>query len=73
MGEFILWNWIVVLGTFFGLIFVWGYPLSTICRRAGKPAAVGWVAGSIGLLFLGPLWCIWWLALTRWQPPETKR
>ena len=49
-----------------------GYPLSRLCRRAGKPAAVGWLAGSVGVFFLGPIVCVWWLALSQWHPPETN-
>jgi hypothetical protein len=25
----------------------WGYPLSVLCRRAGKPPAAGWLAGTV--------------------------
>ena len=56
----------------FLLVPIWGYPLAALCRRAGKPAAVGWIAGSIGVFFCGPLWCVWWLALSTWNPPPTK-
>ncbi len=24
-------------------------------------------SSTIGLLALGPLWCVWWLALTKWD------
>ena len=48
----------------------WGYPLSRLCRRAGKAPAIGWIAGSIGVFFFGPIVCIWWLALSKWDPPE---
>ncbi len=50
----------------------WGYPLSILCRRAGKPAAVGWVAGTIGLVVCGPMFCVWWLAYSKWQPTATQ-
>ena len=74
MGEFHLVHWIAVLGVVAVSILPWGYPLSRLCRRAGKPAAVGWLAGSVGCLFLfGPIICIWWLALAKWQPPETNQ
>ncbi|HYI05662.1 MAG TPA: hypothetical protein VD858_12290 [Reyranella sp.] len=72
MEEFHLVHWIVVLAVMVVAIIPWGYPLSRLCRRAGKPAVVGWLAGSVGVLFLGPIVCVWWLALSRWQPPETK-
>jgi len=73
MGEFHLVHWIAVLGVVAVSILPWGYPLSRLCRRAGKPPVVGWLAGSVGLLFLfGPIICIWWLALAKWQPPEAR-
>jgi hypothetical protein len=72
MGEFHLVHWIVVLAVIVVSILPWGYPLAVLCRRAGKPAAVGLLAGSVGLLFLGPIVCVWWLALSTWNPPETK-
>jgi len=72
MGEFNLWHWIVVLGLLALLVPIWGYPLAALCRRAGKPAAVGWIAGSLGIFFCGPLGCVWWLALSTWNPPPTK-
>jgi hypothetical protein len=61
-----IWHWLIVI--FFML--VWGYPLAAICRRAGKPASIGWLASTIGLFFGGPFWCLWWLALTAWDPPK---
>ena len=54
--------WLLVI--FFML--AWSYPLAVICRRVGRSPAVGWIAGTVGLVVLGPLWCVWWLALTRW-------
>jgi hypothetical protein len=72
MEEFHLVHWIVVLAVIVVSIIPWGYPLSRLCRRAGKPPAIGWIAGSIGLLFLfGPIWCVWWLAFSKWSPPES--
>jgi hypothetical protein len=58
-----LWHWLIVIF----LMLVWSNPLSVICRRAGKPAAIGWLAGTVGLLVAGPFSCIWWLALTSWN------
>src|SRR4029453_8835841 len=55
MGEFHLVHWIVVFAAIAVSTIPWGYPLARLCRRAGKPAAVGWLAGSVGLLFLGPI------------------
>jgi hypothetical protein len=72
MSEFHLAHWIVVIGVLGVFALVWGYPLSVLCRRAGKPPAVGWVAGTVGIFFFGPLWCIWWLALSTWNAPQTK-
>jgi hypothetical protein len=54
--------WLLVI--FF--MVAWSYPLSVICRRAGRSPAIGWIAGTVGLPLLGPLWCVWWLALARW-------
>jgi len=73
MGEVYLVHWIVVISMLIVSAATWGYPLATLCRRAGKPTAVGWLAGTIGLLVAGPFWCIWWLALSRWKaaPSET--
>jgi hypothetical protein len=72
MGTFSLMHWIIVLGMLAVLVFVWGYPLAILCRRAGKPTAAAWIAGSIGLPFFGPLICIWWLALSSWTASPTK-
>lgn len=63
MGSFSLWHWIVVLG----VMALQGYPLAVICKKAGKPPAIGWIAGTIGLFLMGPLWCVWWLALSSWK------
>ena len=55
------------MGEFHLVSFIWGYPLAVLCRRTGKSAAVGWLAGSpIAVLLGGPLWCVWWLALSTW-------
>ncbi len=70
MEESGLMNWIVALGVIAVAAIIWGYPLSRICRRAGKSPAIGWMAGSIGLYFFGPVWCVWWLALSKWNPPQ---
>jgi len=73
MEQFHLVHWIVVLAVMAVSIIPWGYPLSLLCRRAGKLPAIGWIAGSVGVLFLfGPIWCVWWLAVSQWNPPETK-
>lgn len=72
MGEFHLVHLIVVLGIIITSILPWGYPLSRLCRRAGKAPAIGWIAGSIGIFFLGPIVCIWWLALSKWDPADPK-
>ena len=72
MGELQLVHLIVVLGIIITSIIPWGYPLSRLCRRAGKAPAIGWMAGSIGVFFLGPIVCIWWLALSKWDPPQTN-
>jgi hypothetical protein len=72
MGEFHLLHWVVVLGVLAGMGVVWSYPLAVLCRRAGKATGVAWVAGTVGLLFAGPLWCVWWLALSTWNPPPPK-
>lgn len=58
-----LWHWLIIIF----LMLVWGYPLSILCRRAGKPPGMGWLAGTVGLFVAGPFWCIWWLALTSWS------
>jgi hypothetical protein len=50
MGSFSLWHWLIVIP----LMLIGSYPLAVVCRRAGKPAAVGWVAGTIGLPVGGP-------------------
>src|SRR5260370_35321515 len=68
MGSFALLHWLIVIL----MMLVWAYPLSVICRRAGQPAAVGWIAGTIGLFVLGPLWCIGWLALASWKAPALQ-
>jgi hypothetical protein len=67
MGSFSLVHWVVVLGVLAGVVVLWGYPLAVLCRRAGKPTAPAWIAASIGLMFMGPLICIWWLALSTWK------
>lgn len=74
MDEFDLVHWIVVLGVIAVMAVIWGYPLSLVCRRAGKSPAIGWFAGSIGLYSFGfgPIWCVWWLALSKWNPPQPK-
>lgn len=72
MEDSDLGNWIVVLSVIAVVTIIWGYPLSRLCRRAGKPPAIGWIAGSIGLYFFGPVWCVWWLAFSKWNPPATK-
>jgi hypothetical protein len=54
VGTFSVWHWIVVLG----VMLIWSYPLAMICKKAGKAHAVGRITGKIGLLVLGPLWCI---------------
>ncbi len=72
MGEFYLMNWIVVLGALAALVFIWGYPLAILCRRAGKSTAPAWLAATIGLCVGGPIWCIWWLALSTWNTPPPK-
>ncbi|HZX84506.1 MAG TPA: hypothetical protein VFF19_13145 [Reyranella sp.] len=38
-----LWHWLIVIF----LMLAWGYPLSVLCRRAGKPPAAGWLAGTV--------------------------
>ncbi len=60
-----LWRWLIIIF----LMLVWGYPLSVLCTRAGKPPGMGWLAGTVGLLVAGPFWCIWWRALTSWSDP----
>jgi hypothetical protein len=52
MGELQLVHLIVVLGVIITSIIPWGYPLSQLCRRAGKAPAIGWIAGSV--LQMGP-------------------
>ena len=47
MGEFHLVHWIVVLGVIAVSIIPWGYPLSRLCRRAGKPPAIGLVVDLV--------------------------
>jgi len=61
-----LWHLLIIIF----LMLAWGYPLSILCRRAGHPAAAGWLAGTIGLFVAGPFWCIWWLAMTSWNTPS---
>jgi hypothetical protein len=70
VGSFSLWHWLIIIF----LMLIWSYPLAVICRRAGKPAAIGWIAGTIGLPIGGLFWCIWWLALTSWEgrPEKSK-
>ncbi len=63
MGSFSAFHWLIAVA----LMLIWGYPLAAICRKAGKPAAAGWLFGTIGLLVGGPFWCMWWLALSSWQ------
>ena len=67
MDKFYLTHWIVVFSVLAMMAVTWGYPLSILCRRAGKPAAVGWVAGTIGLVVCGPMFCVWWLAYSKWE------
>ena len=40
-----LWHWLIVIF----LMLAWGYPLSVLCRRAGRSPAAGWLAGTVGL------------------------
>jgi hypothetical protein len=72
MGEFHLVHWIVVLSVLAVLGSVWSYPLAVLCRRTGKPPAVAWFAGTVGFFFGGPMWCVWWLAFSDWNPPSSK-
>ena len=72
MEESDLEDWIVILSVIGVAAIIWGYPLSLLCRRAGKSPAIGWLAGSIGLYCCGPVWCVWWLALSKWTPPQPK-
>jgi hypothetical protein len=66
METFSLWHWTIVLA----VMLIWSFPLAQICKKAGKSQAVGWIAGTIGLFVLGPLWCVWWLALSSWGGPR---
>ena len=64
-----LWHWLIVIF----LMLAWGYPLSVLCRRAGKSPGMGWLAGTVGLFVAGPFWCIWWLALTSWSESSSPK
>lgn len=72
MSEFHLMHWMAVFAAIGIMATIWGYPLSILCRRAGKSPSIGWIAGSFGLFFCGPLLCAWWLALSRWNPPQAR-
>ena len=66
---FALWNSIIVVV----VMIAWGYPLSVLSKRAGHSPAIGWLAGTIGLLVAGPFWFMWWLSLVRWYVEEEPR
>ena len=46
-----LWHWLIIIF----MMLAWGYPLSVLCRRAGKPPGMGWLAVHLvaGLDVLG--------------------
>jgi hypothetical protein len=51
----------------------WSYPhvgMELSARRhlspRGPESRCRLDGSTIGLLALGPLWCVWWLALTKW-------
>ncbi|CAN5871035.1 hypothetical protein BH11PSE3_BH11PSE3_08580 [soil metagenome] len=72
MGEFHLVHWIVVLSMITVACVVSGYPLAVLCRRTGKSAVIGWLAGTIGIFFCGPTLCLWWLAFSHWETVPAK-
>ena len=51
----------------------WGYPLSVLSKRAGHSPAIGWLAGTIGIVIAGLFWFMWWLSLVRWYLEEEPR
>ena len=54
-------------------MFVSGFPLARIARRAGHSPALGWLAGTIGLFVAGPLLFVWWLSFVKWPAaPDAK-
>jgi len=73
MGEFHLVHWLVVLSVLAMMSVVWGYPLAVLCRRTGKSRTIGWLAGTLGMFFGGPMFCVWWLAFSNWKeaPPKS--
>jgi hypothetical protein len=69
MGSFSPLHWIIVLG----VMFLTGWPLARIAKRTSHSAVWGWIAGTIGLFFLGPLVFVWWIALAKWaSSPKTQ-
>jgi hypothetical protein len=72
VDKFYLTHWIAVFSVLGFMAVTWGYPLSILCRRAGKPAAIGWLAGTLGVLVLGPMLCVWWLAYSTWKPSPAQ-
>ncbi len=66
---FALWNSIIVAV----VMIAWGYPLSVLSKRAGHSPAIGWLAGTIGIVVAGPFWFMWWLSLVRWYVEEEPR
>ena len=55
------------------VMIAWGYPLSVLSKRAGHSPAIGWLAGTIGIVIAGPFWFMWWLSLVRWHVEEEPR
>lgn len=55
------------------VMIAWGYPLSVLSKRAGHSPAIGWLAGTIGIVIAGPFWFMWWLSLVRWYVEEEPR
>ncbi len=69
MGSFSPLHWIIVLGA----MFLIGWPRAKISKRTGHSAAWGWIAGTIGLFFFGPLIFAWWIALAHWPASQAPR
>jgi hypothetical protein len=55
------------------VMIAWGYPLSVLSKRAGHSPAIGWLAGTIGIVIAGPFWFMWWLSLVRWHVEDEPR
>ena len=64
MGSFSIWHWLIL----FVIVFIYGFPLWRISRKAGFP-------GVLGLLMVIPLLnlvLLWVFACTKW-PVENSR